>query len=78
MNLFSHLSLLQKPKTPAVDLPAAGVYHFLRQTEEEKSRLHLRFDADGSGLLIINANRVFQLNPTAAAMMFFALSETPA
>jgi len=77
MNLFSRFSLA-KPKTPAVDLPAAGVYHFLRQTDEEKSRLHLRLDNDGSGLLIINANRVFQLNPTAAAMMFFALNETPA
>ena len=67
-----------KPKTPAVKIPAAGVYHFLRQTEVEKSRLHLRLDNDGSGLLIINANRVFQLNPTAAAMMFLALNETPA
>lgn len=27
---------------------------------------------------MINANRVFQLNPSAAAMMFFALHETPA
>lgn len=63
---------------PAVEIPAAGVYHFLRQTEVEKSRLHLRLDNDGSGLLIINANRVFQLNPTAAAMMFLALNETPA
>lgn len=77
MNLFSRLPF-SKTKTPAVDLPAAGVYHFLRQTDEEKSRLHLRLDNDGSGLLIINANRVFQLNPSAAAMMFFALNETPA
>jgi radical SAM protein with 4Fe4S-binding SPASM domain len=77
MNLLNRLSFT-KPKTPAVKIPAAGVYHFLRQTEVEKSRLHLRLDNDGSGLLIINANRVFQLNPTAAAMMFLALNETPA
>ncbi|MDO9120520.1 MAG: hypothetical protein Q7U31_01955, partial [Anaerolineaceae bacterium] len=61
MNLLNYFSS-SKTKTPAVDLPAAGVYHFLRQTEVEKSRLHLRLDKDGSGLLIINANRVYQLN----------------
>ncbi|MRS01958.1 radical SAM protein [bacterium] len=77
MNLFNRFSLA-KPKTPAVEFPAAGVYHFLRQTEVEKSRLHLRLDKDGTGLLMINANRVYQLNPSAAAMMFFALHETPA
>jgi radical SAM protein with 4Fe4S-binding SPASM domain len=77
MNLLNYFSSA-KTKTPAVDLPAAGVYHFLRQTEVEKSRLHLRLDHDGSGLLIINANRVYQLNPTAAAMMYLALNETPA
>lgn len=77
MNLLNYFSSA-KTNTPAVDLPAAGVYHFLRQTEVEKSRLHLRLDHDGSGLLIINANRVYQLNPTAAAMMFLALNETPA
>lgn len=76
MNLLNRLAFA-KPKTPAVEIPAAGVYHFLRQTEVEKSRLHLRLDNDGSGLLIINANRVFQLNPTAASMMFLALNETP-
>lgn len=77
MNLLNYFSSA-KTKTPAVEIPAAGVYHFLRQTEVEKSRLHLRLDRDGSGLLIINANRVYQLNPTAAAMMFLALNETPA
>lgn len=74
MNLFKPFST---SSTPAVELPAAGVYHFLRENEVEKSRLHLRVDKDGSGLLIINANRVFQLNPTAAAMMYLALKEVP-
>ena len=76
MNLFQRFSAHEKT-TPAVELPAAGVYHFLKQTEVEKSRLHLRIDKDGSGLLIINASRVFQLNPTAASMMFLALNEVP-
>ena len=76
MNLFSRLSAT-KQTTPAVELPAAGVYHFLRETPEEKTRLHLRIDQDGSGLLMINASRVFQLNPSAAAMMYLALNEIP-
>ncbi len=58
-------------------MPAVGVYHFLRETPREKSRLHLRLDQDGTGLLMINASRVFQLNPTAAIMMYLALNEVP-
>ena len=76
MNLFARFSSKGNSIPAAVKLPAAGVYHFLRETPEEKSRLHLRIDKDGSGLLIINANRVFHLNPSAAAMMFLALNHT--
>lgn len=76
MNFFERLTGSNK-NTPAVDIPAAGVYHFLRETPEEKSRIHLRLDKDGSGLLMINANRVFQLNPSAAVMMYMALNKTP-
>ena len=76
MNLLDQFSALKKP-APTVALPVAGVYHFLRESPEEKSRLHLRVDKDGSGLLIINANQVFQLNPSATAMMFFALNDIP-
>ena len=56
--------------------PAAGVYHFLRETEFEKNRVHLRVDPDGTGTLIVNANRIFHLNPTAALMAYFALNQT--
>jgi radical SAM protein with 4Fe4S-binding SPASM domain len=37
----------------------------------------LRVDEDGSGLLIVNANRVMHLNPTGAFMAHQALDETP-
>jgi radical SAM protein with 4Fe4S-binding SPASM domain len=40
----------------------------MRQAGEEKSRIHLRLDPDGAGTLIINANRILHLNPTAAMM----------
>ncbi len=55
----------QKPS-----LPSVGIYHYRRESEEEKSRLHLRIDPDGSGLLIVNSNRVVHLNPSAAQMAF--------
>ncbi|MEW5868866.1 MAG: PqqD family peptide modification chaperone [Chloroflexota bacterium] len=57
--------------------PEPGLYHYVRQNTGERSRIHLRVDPDGSGLLIVNANRVMHLNPTAAYMARLALEEIP-
>ena len=57
--------------------PQSGVYHYRREKPEEKSRVHLRLDPDGHGTLIVNANRILHLNPTAALMAYFILEETP-
>lgn len=54
-------------------LPKSGIFHYRREEEDEKSRLHLRIDPDGYGLLIINANRVVHLNPTATLMAYMHL-----
>jgi radical SAM protein with 4Fe4S-binding SPASM domain len=43
----------------------------------ERSRAHLRLDADGSGLLLVNASRVIHLNPTAALMAYTYLEGVP-
>ena len=53
--------------------PSAGLYHYIREDTFEKSRIHLRLDADGHGTLIVNANRVMHLNPTAAFMAWMIL-----
>ncbi|HPX96041.1 MAG TPA: radical SAM protein [Brevefilum fermentans] len=53
--------------------PTPGLHHYLREGEDGKVRLHLRIDADGSGLLIANANRVVHLNPSAALMAYLHL-----
>src|SRR5512143_783069 len=53
------------------------VYHYRRENEAEKSRIHLRLDPDGHGTLIVNANRILHLNPTAALMAYFILEGTP-
>lgn len=76
MDIRSRFSSLFKKK-PAADLPAAGLYHFLQESEDEKSRIHLRLDPDGTGTMMINANRIYHLNPTAAIMAYFTLSRTP-
>ncbi len=49
------------------------IYHYVRENDHEKSRIHLRIDPDGTGTLIVNANRVMHLNPTAALMAYLIL-----
>jgi radical SAM protein with 4Fe4S-binding SPASM domain len=59
-----------------INAPQSGVYHYRRENLDEKSRIHLRLDPDGHGTLIVNANRILHLNPTAALMAYFALEQT--
>ena len=59
------------------DSNSSRIYHYRREDGEEKSRLHLRLDPDGHGTLIVNANRILHLNPTAARMAYFVLEGTP-
>ncbi len=47
---------------------AAAVRHYLREDEHGKARIHLRLDEDGTGTLLVNASRVYHLNPSAAWM----------
>ena len=58
-------------------LPSPGLYHFEHHSTGERSRVHLRIDPDGRGLLLVNASRVMHLNPSAAFMAYLALEETP-
>ena len=44
----------------------AGTYHRQTTLDGTPYRLHLRLHEDGTGLLIVNASTVLQLNPTAA------------
>ncbi len=53
----------------------AGMYHFEKKTPDSKSRMHLRVETDGNGLLLVNANRAFHLNPTATLMAFKFLQD---
>ncbi len=72
MNIFTDISQFLNHQSPIVN-PKLGLYHYTRESESEKSRIHLRIDEDGSGTLIVNANRVMHLNPTAALMAYLIL-----
>jgi len=60
---------------PTVEVPSPGLYHYRIEGADEKSRVHLRLDADGHGTLIVNASRVMHLNPTAALMAYLTLEK---
>ncbi len=64
-------------RSAARGLPSAGLYHYRRESPEEKTRVHLRLDEDGHGTLVVNANQILHLNPTAALMAWFTLEEIP-
>ncbi len=66
MNIFNRIADRFAKVTP---LPA-GTYHLQTALDETPYRLHLRLHNDGSGILIVNASTVLQLNPTAAEYAF--------
>ncbi|MBT3321129.1 MAG: radical SAM protein [Anaerolineae bacterium] len=51
------------------------LFHYKHENGIEKSRIHLRLDPDGHGTLIVNANQVMHLNPTAALMAHLVLEK---
>lgn len=54
-----------------------GLHHYRKETSETKTRIHLRVDPDGHGTLMVNANQIIHLNPTAAFMTYLALEDIP-
>jgi len=72
MSLFDSIKRAIQPSS-IVNGPSSGLYHYTRENEREKSRIHLRLDPDGTGTLIVNASRVMHLNPTAALMAWLIL-----
>ena len=73
LNFKSVLNSMKSQRLETLDSGSSKIYHFVRENEHEKSRIHLRIDPDGTGTLIVNANRVMHLNPTAALMAHLIL-----
>ncbi len=72
MNIFENIANHFSKVAP---LPA-GAHHLQSVADEKPYRLHLRLQKDGSGLLILNASTVLQLNPTAAECAFHFIKGT--
>lgn len=70
--LFSRI--FAAPEIP--EAPPAGVYHrMLSNDAEQADRLHLRVEASGEGVLIVNAAIVLHLNRTATEHIYWWLQE---
>jgi len=65
---LQRLLTLQKLQSRETLESRTQLYHYRINGADEKSRVHLRLDPDGHGTLIVNANRIMHLNPTAAWM----------
>lgn len=70
------LEYLKRKVTNRKSRLPSGLFHFDFQDNSERSRVHLRIDPDGNGLLIVNANRILHLNPTASLMTYHILHKT--
>ena len=70
MGLLAALLRKNKVQFP----PKPGMHHFLQEGQLEKNRFHLRIDEDGSGFLLLNANQLYFLNPTAVVMAYLKLN----
>jgi organic radical activating enzyme len=56
-----------------------GTYHFQAPPDDPRNyRLHLRIEADGSGILIVNASTILHLNQTAAEYIYYFIENIPA
>ena len=69
--------LSRRARTAIPGLPP-GLHHYSIQENGGKTRIHLRVDPDGHGTLLIDANQVLHLNPSAALMAYLALEKIPA
>lgn len=55
-----------------------GIHHYQAPQDDPRNyRLHLRLEADGTGVLIINASTVLHLNRTAAEYAYHLVKRTP-
>lgn len=53
--------------------PTAGLHAYQVTLDGGQARVHLRIENDGHGLLLVNANSSFHLNPTAALLAWMHL-----
>jgi len=53
-----------------------GTHHLQATQDDRPYRMHLRLQSDGSGILVVNASTILQLNPTAAEYAYHFIKGT--
>jgi radical SAM protein with 4Fe4S-binding SPASM domain len=53
----------------------SGIFEYKLRVGEYKNRIHLRIDADGHAVLLVNANQLYHFNPSAALMAHMILEK---
>ncbi|HEY3475908.1 MAG TPA: hypothetical protein VGK56_14955, partial [Anaerolineales bacterium] len=72
MNFINRLA----DRFPKIRPLPEGVYHKQDIQDEKPYRLHLRLKPNGSGVFILNASTVLQLNATAAEYAYHFIHGT--
>ncbi len=57
--------------------PDPGLHSYPLEDGSDRAHIHLRVHKDGTGLLLVNANRSFHLNETALRMAWYLLEGYP-
>ncbi len=73
--LLDKLFTIRRPQPPAPVPP--GLYHTLREADGQITRLHLRVEPDGSGMLIANAAAAARLSPVGVVIAKGLLDAQP-
>jgi radical SAM protein with 4Fe4S-binding SPASM domain len=74
MPVFNSFRSKVKRSPVSGDQIRSGLFHFSKERNLDRSRVHLRIDPDGHGTLIVNAARIYHLNPTATQMAYQTLN----
>ncbi|MCB9136515.1 MAG: hypothetical protein H6636_13905 [Anaerolineales bacterium] len=68
--LFPRLRSAPEPIAP-------GLYHFLRESQGQYTRFHLRVEMDGSGMLLANATAAAHLSPAGVVIVKGLMENVP-
>ena len=74
--MTSFREVIRRRFAQTLPLPA-GIFQYQAPPDADfPYRLHLRLEADGNGILIVNASTVLHLNQTAAEFAYHLVNET--
>lgn len=67
------MRLFPRGGKPSIPKAPPGLRAYVHRVDGTEARVHLRLEPDGRGLLLVNANRAYHLNETAAFLAWLTL-----